>query len=260
MKAKKTRSPLDRARPLRAAGQSLSDELDDVIYDHVLSPVFVALFVTVVALLEWIKYANNLKPSPVIYTSAAAIVSAYAAFKVWRTRKRLAQIRLGRDGERVVAQYLEWFRSANFFVFHDVPSGDANVDLVLIGPQGIFTIETKIHSKPLRGECKVSVVDGVVRANGYVLDRNPIVQAKAQANWLRNFLAESHFDAHVWPVVVFPGWFVEPLNSKATGAWVVEVKALSKFIENEPQRRSQEEVQAMASALSSYIRVQLDKK
>ncbi|MDO9166782.1 MAG: nuclease-related domain-containing protein, partial [Rhodoferax sp.] len=149
--------------------------------------------------------------------------------------------------------------TSSFFVFHDVPSGDANVDHVLIGPQGVFTIETKTHSKPLRGECKVSVVDGVVRANGHVLDRNPIVQAKAQAGWLRNFLAESQFNVRVWPVVVFPGWFVEPFDAKATGAWVLELKALSKFIENEPERHSREQVKAMASALSSYIRAQIDK-
>lgn len=259
MKTTKTRSPLDRAPPLRAAGQSLSDELEDVAYDHVLAPMFMALFAVIIAVLEWFKYFNNAKPNPIIYTLFAAAVVLYAAFKVWRIRRRLAQIRLGRDGERAVAQYLEWFRTSNFFVFHDVPSGDANVDHVLIGPQGIFTIETKTHSKPLRGECKVSVVNGEVRANGLLLDRNPIVQAKAQANWLRNFLAESRFDVRVWPVVVFPGWFVEPFDSKATGAWVLEVKALSKFIENEPERHTREEVKAMASALSSYVRSRLEK-
>ena len=121
------------------------------------------------------------------------------------------------------------------------------------------TIETKTHSKPLRGECKVSVVNGVVRANGFVLDRNPIVQAKAQAGWLRNFLAESQFNVPVWPVVVFPGWFVEPFDMKAAGVWVLEVKALSKFIENEPERHSREEVKAMASALRSHVRAQIDK-
>jgi hypothetical protein len=46
---------------------------------------------------------------------------------------------------------------------------------------------------------------------------------------------------------------------KAAGAWVLEPKALSKFIENQPERLSREQVQAMASALSSYIRTQLDK-
>lgn len=259
MKTPKSRSPLARVMPIRVAGQSLSEELDDVAYDHIFAPLMYALFMVMIAGLEWFKFVYQSKPNPIIYSIAAFVVSVYAGYKVWRNQKRMRQIKLGRDGERAVAQYLEWFRSSNFFVFHDVPNGDANIDHVLIGPKGIFTIETKTHSKPQRGECKVTVVDGVVRANGHVLDRNPIVQAKAQAGWLRNFLAESRFNAHVWPVVVFPGWFIEPFDSRAAGAWVVEVKALSKFIENEPERHSREEVQGMASALKSYIRAQLEK-
>lgn len=244
---------------MRAAGQSLTKQLDDVLYDHMLAPMLIALFMCILAGLEWFRYFSDAKPSPVIFSICAAIMVIWAVFKVLRTRKHAAQIRLGRDGERVVAQYLEWFRSANFFVFHDVPTQDANVDHVLIGPKGVFTIETKTHSKPARGECKVSVVGGEVRANGALLDRNPLIQAKAQANWLRHFLAESQFNVNVWPVVAFPGWFVEPFDMKAAGAWVLEPKALSKFIENEPERLSREQVQAMASALSSYIRTQLDK-
>lgn len=258
MATNNNRSPLDRLPPVRVAGQSLDEELDDVRYDHMLSPILVALFTLIIAGLEWWRYYSNMQPSPWTFSIVAMLMIGYAAFKVQRTRKRVRQLKMGRDGERLVAQYLEWFRTSNFFVFHDVPCGDANVDHVLIGPQGVFTIETKTHSKPLRGECKVSVVNGAVHANGFVLDRNPIVQAKAQAGWLRSFLAESQFNVRVWPVVVFPGWFVEPFDIRATGAWVLEVKALSKFIENEPERHSREEVKAMASALSSYIRAQLN--
>lgn len=259
MRTEKKRSPLDRARPLRAAGQSLTNQLDDVLYDHALAPLLIAIFSCVFASVEWIRYVLKTPPVPVFASICAALVVIWAVFKIKRSMKLAEQIKLGRDGERVVAQYLEWFRSSNFFVFHDVPNGDANVDHVLIGPKGVFTIETKTHSKPVRGECRVSVVNGEVRANGLVLDRNPLVQAKAQANWLKGFLAESQFKAHVWPVVAFPGWFVEPFDTRATGAWVLEPKALNKFIENEPERLSREQVQAMASALSSYIRAQLDK-
>lgn len=259
MATKTERSPLDRTPAFRVAGQSLDEELDDVRYDHMLSPMMGAFFTIIIACLEWFRYLTNSPPSPWPYSFVAVLMTGYAVFKVLRTRKRVRQLKLGRDGERVVAQYLEWFRTSNFFVFHDVPNGDANVDHVLIGPQGVFTIETKTHTKPLRGECKVTVVDGVVRANGFVIERNPIVQAKAQAGWLRSFLAESQFNVRVWPVVVFPGWFVERFDYQAAGAWVLEVKALSKFIENEPERHSREQVQAMASALRSYIRAHLEK-
>lgn len=60
----------------------------------------------------------------------------------------------------------------------------------------------------------------------------------------------------VQPVVVFPGWFIEPFDTKAVGAWVLEPKALDSYIGNESERLSRDEVKAMASALSSFIRAQ----
>jgi len=259
MSAEKKRSPLERAAPLRAPGQSLTEQLHDESYDHIIAPAMLALMMLVMAGMEWFRFFTAAKPNPVIYTLVAAMAVAYAVIKIWRAKKRLAQIRLGRDGERAVAEHLEWLRRKDFVIFHDVPNGDANVDHVVIGPQGVFTIETKTHSKPVRGECKVKVVAGEVFANGQRMDRNPLVQAKAQASWLGNFLRESQFQPFVWPVVVFPGWFVESFDNQSEGIWVLETKALAKFIENEPIRHSLDEVRAMASALRSHVRAQSDK-
>lgn len=257
MKKETERSPLVRAMPLRVAGQSLDAEIDDVQYDHVLSPLFLALFMIVFACFEWARYLLNMNPSPLAVTGGALLACVYAGVRIKLVRRRLKQLKTGRDGERAVAQYLEWFRSAGFFVFHDIPNGDANVDHLLIGPKGVFTIETKTLSKPQRGECKITVVDGVVRANGRPLDRDPLVQAKAQAGWMRQFLNESKFKSPVQPVVVFPGWFVEPFDMREAGVWVLEVKALDKFIDNEPTRLTRDEVKAMASAVGSYVRSQV---
>ncbi len=141
-------------------------------------------------------------------------------------------------------------------MFHDVPNGDANIDHVLIGPRGIYVIETKTLSKPVRGDCKITVIAGRVAANGNVMDRDPITQAKAQARWLYNFLSETQFKCFVQPVVVFPGWYVEPFDMKSVGVWVIEPKGLDGFIERQATSIDRAQVKAMASALSSYIRNQ----
>lgn len=256
MKLKKGRSPLDRFAPLRVPGQSISEQLDDLVSDHLLGPSMVALFAIVMAGMEWWRFYASAKPNPIVYSAVAVVSVVYAAIRIALARKRIRQLKLGRDGERAVAQQLEWLRRENFFVFHDVPNGDANVDHLLIGPKGVFTIETKTLSKPERGECKITFTDGVIRANGLALDRDPLVQAKAQASWMRAFLAEHQFTASVWPVVLFHGWFVEPFDSKVVGAWVLEPKALRSFIGNQPDRFALEDVKAMASAMTSYIRSQ----
>lgn len=253
MKPQQTRSPLDRTPLLRLPGQSLSQQLDDLLLDQIAPALMIALFMVVVAGLEWWRYLTDAKPNPLVYSIVALVMIGYAVYKVLRHKKAIRQLRQGRDGERAVAQNLERFRAAGFYVFHDIPSGDANVDHVLIGPQGIYSIETKTLSKPLRGDCKIQVTPEAVYANGHKLDRNPVIQAKAQAGWLRAFFAEYDFKAPVWPVVAIPGWFIETYDSREIGAWVLEIKALKGHIEKQRERLTPDEVKALALALGSYI-------
>lgn len=248
-----TKPPL-KADPLRVPGQSLSGQLIDHTLDQVLLPYVMAAMLVVLAAVEWTRYLTNSSPSPWLFTSVAVVAVGWAAIKMRRGFERQRAIRLGRDGERAVAQYLERFIAKGFKVFHDVPNGDANIDHVLVGPKGIYTIETKTLSKPTRGECVISVEDGAVRANGRIIERNALVQAKAQARWLYNFFAESEFKAFVQPVVVFPGWWVEDFDMRSTGVWVLEPKQLEGFLENQRELLTTDQVKAMASALSSFIR------
>lgn len=234
-RSSKKRSPLS-AKPLRLPGQSIGQEILDVSYDGILSPLLLSLFMIIIAGLEWWRHVMNMKPSPWLYSFGALLACVYAGIRIAYAWRRLHDLKLGRDGERAVAQYLEWFRTAGFFVFHDIPNERSNIDHVLIGARGLFTIETKTISKPARGECKIRVLEGRILTNGHAIQRDPLVQSKAQARWLSTFLAESQFEVFVQPVVVFPGWFVEPFDMKKEGVWVMEPKALDRFIENEPEK------------------------
>ena len=54
------------------------------------------------------------------------------------------------------------------------------------------------------------------------------------------------------------GWFVEPFDMRREGVWVLEPKALDKFLANEPEKFSKDQVKTMASALSSFVRSKAD--
>jgi hypothetical protein len=54
-------------------------------------------------------------------------------------------------------------------------------------------------------------------------------------------------------VIVFPGWFVDPMPKGAREVWVLNPKALPSFIENEPVVLPQEDVMMAAYYLSRYI-------
>lgn len=85
---------------------------------------------------------------------------------------------------------LELLREQGFKVYHDIIGKDFNLDHVLVGFD-IYVIETKTYSKPLKGQCKV-VYDGEkLSYNGTFESDKPIIQAKAGANWLKNYLKET---------------------------------------------------------------------
>jgi hypothetical protein len=86
----------------------------------------------------------------------AFIAIAFAIIPgIVRTRKQIRAMRLGRDGERAVGQALEQLRRYGYRVFHDILGPNWNIDHVVIGPGGIFTVETKTLSKPLRGRAVI---------------------------------------------------------------------------------------------------------
>ena len=243
-------------RPLRNPGQSLEEELDDLIYDRVLWPLLIAVFVIVLAGLEWWNYFHPHPPAPIIYSVLACAGVAYAAVKIWRAWPRLRALRQGRDGEKVVGQFLERQRERGYQVFHDVIGDGFNVDHVLIGPAGVLTVETKTRSKPQRG-ARISFDGERILVAGFEPDRDPIVQSKAQAAWLRRLLAESTGKQFsVRPVILFPGWFIEQSDRSTRELWVLEPRALPAFLEQAPNVLSAEDVKLASFHLSRFIRTQ----
>ena len=59
---------------------------------------------------------------------------------------------------------------------------------------------------------------------------------------------------HVFPVVVFPGWFIEQSSECLRNIWVREPKALVKFLANATQRLEPDEVKLASFHLSRFIR------
>ncbi len=178
-------------------------------------------------------------------------------FRVVRARNQMRRLRLAKDGERAVGQLLDTLRADGYQVFHDVLGKDFNLDHVLIGPGGIFTVETKTWSKPAKGSPEVLFDGEAIRVGGLEPDRDPLIQARAQAGWLRSLLSESTGrDFAVLPVVVFPGWFVKTTARPRQPLWVLEPKALVKYIKNREPELTAEEIAQAGFHLSRFIRAE----
>lgn len=249
-----TRSPL-KDKPLRLPGQSVQEQRGELVESAVGEPLMLALFFILLAGLEWWRFYTNMKPNPELFTVVAVLTVVYAGVRIWRVRPKLRSLRQAIEGERAVGQFLERLREQGFSVFHDVVGKGFNVDHVLIGPPGVFTIETKTWSKPTSKRAEVLFDGAHLKVGSLEPERDPIIQAKAQAGWLRSLLTESTgrtFD--VRPVIVFPGWFISNTTGSFNEVWVLEPKALPTFLGNEPVRMSPEDVKLASFHLSRFIR------
>lgn len=253
--ASDTRSPLT-APPLRNPGQSLDEEIRRIFEDDVVSYLLVAACMIFFTFMEWFRWWFQHPPQPILFTVLTVAVTAYVARKLFVLRRRVRQLRLARDGERAVGQYLETLRACGYRVLHDLIGDKFNVDHVLIGRAGIFTVETKTYHKPARGKPEI-VYDGErITVAGHVPDRDPIAQGKAQARWLQNLLQESTGRRFaVRAVVLYPGWFIK-ITAKPHDetVWVLNPKALPAFLEHQPAQFPETDAQLATYHLSRFAR------
>jgi hypothetical protein len=257
MRKRTTISPIKDA-PLRNPGQSLDVQIDDLRTD-MLGPILMATMFVALSAMEWFRWYRDDPPHPLLYSLVAGIGIIYAIYRTRRSWKRLESLRLGRDGERAVGQYLEQVREAGTRVFHDIVGKDFNLDHVVLSTKGFFVVETKTWSKPARGDANISYDGEAIRANGQTHDRDPIKQAIAQAAWLRDLLKESTGRAFpVKSVIVFPGWYVDSAATraaKARGVWLLNPKALTGFIAAAHGSIAAEDVKLAAFHLGRYVRM-----
>ena len=83
--------------------------------------------------------------------------------------RRVERFFKGARGEERVSGILKLL-PASYHVFNDFNAGRAHVDHVVVGPGGVFAVETKFWKG------KVTIEDGHVLLDGQLPDRSPINQ------------------------------------------------------------------------------------
>lgn len=247
------RSPL-KEKPLRHAGQSIDDAIDDKsinAFTWFLYPGILFSFV----LDAWLRYLYP-RPatSPWFLTILTIIISVLATVKIINLAKEIGRLRMARDGEKLVGEGLQELLKQGATVFHDVQGEKFNIDHVVVSQHGIFLIETKTYSKPIKKEAVITHDKSNVYVDGFPVERNPIDQVNALSRWLQELLQKSTgIKFYIKPVILFPGWYTEKVKG-GEETWILNPKALPTFIENEPIRLKETDVHLVAFHLSRYIK------
>jgi hypothetical protein len=251
-------SPL-RDKPLRYAGQSIDEQIEDKLLEAIYW-ILVSCGAIILAIGEWFRYINPQPAQPIFVTIFTVIVLAIGINKIIKGRKEVNRLKMARDGEKLVAEGLQEMIKQGATVLNDIQGDKFNIDHVVVSKNGIYLIETKTFSKPAKKEAKISFDNEHVFADGFLIDRNPIQQAKALTKWLQELLTQSTgVKFAIRPVVLFPGWFVEPMK-RGQEVWILNPKALPTFISNEPVALKETDVHLAAFHLSRYVRTYTPKQ
>lgn len=204
-------------RLLRLAGQSLRVKAERQFDDFV--PYLMIVFgFWIVCLVEWTQKIVGERPTPGFWMLVSLLVTCYGGVRAFRLYPQLQRIRLGERGERRVGEILDRVRSKGFIVYHDLPGDGFNVDHVVVGPTGVYAIETKVRS----GSGTIDYRnDDELLLGGRISDSPALRQARGSARAVHLELKE-HLREHYWvkPLLVFLGdWRVR----RAAGDFAVDV-------------------------------------
>ncbi|MGO8930873.1 MAG: nuclease-related domain-containing protein [Limisphaerales bacterium] len=142
----------------------------------------------------------------------------YGLLRTSQLFKEIHWLRLGLRGEQAVAEKLLELAPEGYRAFHDFPAAkNWNIDHVLVGPPGVFAIETKTRSKrkaPPGKKDQEVVYDGKVLQFPWFTNNKAPEQAAANARWLESYLRKSTGieSLKASSLLVIPGWYVRPAN------------------------------------------------
>lgn len=203
------RNPLT-SQMLRAPGESISKRIDQLSENVDLHLSF-SLFVPLLCYSGFLttRYIANSKVSPLIFVVLALGFLAYFGMRLNTAIRQRNNERLGLDCERAVGQELNQLMLDGYRVFHDFPADGFNIDHIVVGESGVFAVETKGRGKPVKGKANI-VFDGEKLQFPTHYEKEPLAQARRQADWLAKWLTSAvGVPVSARPVLVFPGWYIE---------------------------------------------------
>jgi len=165
------------------------------------------------------------------YEIAFALAMVFPIAGIWHYWRRYRTNKMGSTGENMVAQVLESNLGDDYYLMNNVlyandRGNKEDIDHVVLGPNGIFSVETKHY------QGKVTCRRGYWRVS-FPLRRTPSSQAKSNAYWVNKAIkASGAFEAwKVWvePIAVFSNPDVE-LDVTDPEVTVVTLDKLVNFV------------------------------
>ncbi len=191
-------------------------------------------------------FLGTVLPSASLGVSGAGFLVA-SLFLFWAVRdgfKGLDSFFKGARGEESVAVLLSAL-PRGYHVFHDFMCGrTGGIDHVVVGPTGVFAVETKCWAGSVTFEA------GVILADGESPSRPPIVQARGSAHALAQFLKNTlEYVPACIPVVCFASNTFKPELLRSDDTVICNATALQSLIVTYDCHLSADEVERIVKVM-----------
>ncbi len=181
-----------------------------------------------------------------LFAAAFVMAVALTAYLWRRGVRRVESYFKGARGEERVAGLLEAL-PGGWHVFHDYEAGGHHVDHVLVGPTGVYAVETKNW----RG--RVTVEGGEMIVGGVLADRAPLVQTVRQADAVKAALKVAAPACDVVPVLCLASdTFGDGLRVVGR-ATVLNAAEISRWILGRPNVLAVNEVVRLAQLMETSL-------
>ncbi len=140
--------------------------------------------------------------------------------------RRVERFFVGARGEERVSRILSELPD-KYHVFNDFVAGRTHVDHVVVGPAGVFAVETKFW----RG--KVTVDDGHILVDGQLPSRAPLAQVQREAAQVKAHLGKAGWSGTVTPVLAFASNTFQAHIAELGGVVVLNAAEISRSFSTE---------------------------
>jgi hypothetical protein len=184
-------------------------------------------------------------PAVIVIVLVVKIVADSVERKALYHKKRARDADRGAAAEEKVALELSSLPEG-YHGFHDIPFTRFNIDHVVIGPGGIFLIETKSHGG------KVDAQGDTLLLNGKPPEKDFLKQTWSQTYNLKDFLwKQTTEEWEVKPVLCFSRAFVQ-VRRPVKGITIASMKYLKTFLARQPVSLESHQVEKLTQILGRW--------
>jgi hypothetical protein len=133
-------------------------------------------------------------------------------------------------------------------IISDFQNGKGNIDFIVVGPRGIFTIEVKAN----RGN--ISCQDYWIYENGQRVKFDMIKQTRAEAIWLNDYLRSKGFNLPVTGILEFPYGHInkDSIHGLIEGIWIGGLNFHNYVINKSQNQLYQDQINKIVEVLNNF--------